>query len=257
MSNTGQHLRIPCYSNDGHGRDTYISFSNGGFSNYPYSRSYKKDCYDFYVQKRSSDLYQNRPIIKYNRDGNGRDYFIYQNSVSEHNRGNGISSFPNTLRNFNGYSSNKFPYPLATNRFEKNLIGRIFYGNCKGVKDRQMCPKVSFKKNLNIETESTKGPNSQTKKFQKFLSETDLNSYETKDKNSKNIANTEAYYVENKNNNEINQEKKANKSKKPNIKAVKIKESESSEDLLDSVKNIFLFNNRKKFNSIGKFKGIK
>ena len=34
--------KVPIYRSDGHGRDTYIVFSNGGFNDYPYSRSYKK-----------------------------------------------------------------------------------------------------------------------------------------------------------------------------------------------------------------------
>ena len=73
MSFLGQGPGIPIYKNDGKGRDTYISFSNGGFSNYPYSRSYKQDCFEINRRRNHPDLYQRRPIIKYNMDGRGRD----------------------------------------------------------------------------------------------------------------------------------------------------------------------------------------
>lgn len=140
------HMRPPNYLNDGNGRDTYISFANGGFSNYPYSRAYKKDNYGSYRSHFFPDLSQRRPIVKYGIEGTGREYFIYQSSVSEHNRDLGSTLFSNTLRESQGYgpliTSNNF----RTSKFEKNLIGRVFYGKCPGVKDRLMCPKTQFRK---------------------------------------------------------------------------------------------------------------
>jgi hypothetical protein len=141
---------IPKYINDGKGRDTYISFFNGGFSNYPYSNSYKKDFYDICHRRNHPDLYKNRPINKYNMDGNGRDFFIHQNILSEHCRLKDSSDFTHMLRNGIEFSPVRFPKSYGKTKFEKNLLNRIFYGNCSGVKDRLMEPKVKFNKKFNI-----------------------------------------------------------------------------------------------------------
>ena len=149
MSNKGPIPGIPKYLNDGKGRDTYISFFNGGFSNYPYSNSYKKDFYENYHKGYHADLYKRRPIIKYNMDGNGRDYFIHQNILSEHCKLKDSSDFPHMLRN-----GRELPIRInksfGRTKFEKNLINRIFYGKCQGINDRLMMPKVKFFKKEKI-----------------------------------------------------------------------------------------------------------
>ena len=148
MSFLGQGPGIPIYKNDGKGRDTYISFANGGFSNYPYSRSYKQDNFEINRRRNHPDLYQRRPIIKYNMDGRGRDYFIQQNILSDHCRLKDFADFPHMLRTGEEINPIYFSKSYRKSKFEKNLINRIFYGKCKGIKDRLMEPKVKFNKKV-------------------------------------------------------------------------------------------------------------
>ena len=152
MSLRGPIPGVPKYINDGKGRDTYISFYNGGFSKYPYSKSYKKDYYQISPKINHPDLYMRRPIIKYNMDGIGRDYFIHQNILSEHCKLKEFLDFPHMLRNGIEFNPLRINKSLGKTKFEKNLINRIFYGKCNGVKDRLMEPKVKFNKiNKNID----------------------------------------------------------------------------------------------------------
>jgi len=146
MSSFIQRPGIPRYKNDGKGRDTYISFSNGGFSNYPYSRSYKQDFFEIARRRNHPDLFKRRPIIKYNMDGKGRDYFIQQNILSEHCKLKDSDDFPHILRNGVEINPLYFSKSYRRSKFEKNLINRIFYGKCEGIKDRLMQPKVKFTK---------------------------------------------------------------------------------------------------------------
>ena len=141
---------VPRYINDGKGRDTYISFYNGGFSNYPYSKSYKKDFYATSQKRYHADLYQRRPIIKYNMDGSGRDFFIHQNILSEHCKLKDFSDFPHMLRNGMEFSPVAYNKSFGKSKFEKQLLNRIFYGRCSGVKDRLMEPKVQLIKKKKI-----------------------------------------------------------------------------------------------------------
>ena len=151
MSFLGQGPGIPIYKNDGKGRDTYISFANGGFSNYPYSRSYKQDNFEINRRRNHPDLYQRRPIIKYNMDGRGRDFFIQQNILSDHCRLKDFADFPHMLRTGEEINPIYFSKSYRKSKFEKNLINRIFYGKSQGIKDRLMQPKVKFtKKNSSI-----------------------------------------------------------------------------------------------------------
>ena len=81
-------------------------------------------------------------------DGKGRDFFIYQNILSEHCKLKECTDFPHTLRNGIQLSPSYFNKNNKKTKFEKNLINRIFYGNCPGIKDRLMEPKVKFNSNL-------------------------------------------------------------------------------------------------------------
>ena len=207
MSLKGPIPGIPKYFSDGKGRDTYISFFNGGFSNYPYSNSYKKDFYGINHKKNHPDLYARRPIVKYNADGSGRDFFIHQNILSEHSRLRDFSDFPRMLRSGEEYNPIMFNKSYGKSKFEKNLLNRIFYGRCTGVKDRLMEPKVKFnnkrmstdlKYNLTnpnfSENENTKEANNKNKnnncnKYQNNLIEKDGNSYvKNKNKNKKSFS---------------------------------------------------------------------
>ena len=203
MSLKGPIPGIPKYFSDGKGRDTYISFFNGGFSNYPYSNSYKKDFYGINHKKNHPDLYARRPIVKYNADGSGRDFFIHQNILSEHSRLRDFSDFPRMLRSGEEYNPIMFNKSYGKSKFEKNLLNRIFYGRCAGVKDRLMEPKVKFnnkrmstdlKYNLtnpnfseNENTNEVNNKNNNNIKYQNNLTEKDGNSY-GKNKNKKSFS---------------------------------------------------------------------
>ena len=143
--------RIPIYINNGQGRDTYISFYNGGFGHYKYSKSYKKDIYEVPTYRNHPDLFKRRPIDRYQMSGEGRDYFIYKGIQTEHDRISENTSFERTLRK----DDSPREYHLSTrrprNKFEKKLVNRIFYGKCPGMKDRQMSPKVKFKEDIERE----------------------------------------------------------------------------------------------------------
>ena len=149
--------------------------------------------------------YARRPIVKYNADGSGRDFFIHQNILSEHSRLRDFSDFPRMLRFVRcvvEYNPIMFNKSYGKSKFEKNLLNRIFYGRCTGVKDRLMEPKVKFnnkrmstdlKYNLTnpnfSENENTKEANNKNKnnncnKYQNNLIEKDGNSY-VKNKNKK------------------------------------------------------------------------
>ena len=147
--------KIPIYINNGLGRDTYISSFNGGFGHYKYSKSYKKDEYEVPSYKNHPDLFKRRPIDRYQMSGEGRDYFIYKGIQTEHDRISDNASFERTLRK----DDSPREYHLSTrrprNKFEKKLVNRIFYGKCPGMKDRQMSPKVKFKKDIEREKEDS------------------------------------------------------------------------------------------------------
>ena len=161
MRNSSQLSKFSIYRNDGFGRDTYISINNGGFNEYGYSRSYKKDYFPLPNNRNFPDLYKRRPIDKYVPDGGGRDYFIFKDIQGEHNKMTDLVGFQSTLRK----SSNlKEPFNFKLNKnpsskFERRLINRIFYGKCPGMKDRQLSPKVKFKKDIEKEKEKEKEEN--------------------------------------------------------------------------------------------------
>ena len=234
---------IPLYKNDGKGRDTYISFSNGGFSNYPYSNSYKRDFYQINYKRNHPDLYMRRPIGKYTADGNGRDFFIHQNILSEHSKLTDFSDFPNMLRNETGMNEFRIYRCNTRSKFEKNLINRIFYGKCPGIKDRLMKPKVKFNQKIKSNdlkfsltnpnfNENEKGKENESINVKKITK----NNSETDNRSKNHIANGE---------NKFNLNKKMSKSIHQNKKS-QINNTEPIEkDFINSVKSIYLFNQRK------------
>ena len=244
MSIKGPIPGIPKYFNDGKGRDTYISFFNGGFNSYPYSNSYKKDFYDISRKKSHPDLYVQKPIVKYNSDGSGRDFFIHQNILSEHNRLKDYSDFPRMLRNgveFNSFLLNK---SHGKSKFEKNLINRIFYGRCSGIKDRLMEPKVKF--NTKLKKKDLKynltNPNIVKNENKKEINNKNNNNNNFKYKNSL----TENVYdgnlcVKNKNK---NKNKKALSTNKKRI-SDSFNNIENDKEFINSVESIFTFNYKK------------
>ena len=227
--------RIPIYINNGYGRDTYISFYNGGFGNYKYSKSYKKDTYSIPIHRNHPDLFKRRPIDKYQITGEGREYFIYKGIQTEHERISDNNAFENKLRRSDSPVEFHKSTERPINKFEKKLINRIFYGKCPGIKDRQMGPKVKFKKDIEKEKEEKEEEN----KVSNNISLRNSFLKTSKEKESSNIF---------KNNKEkmnlfftpinTNRVKKLNNINKININ--------QSEYLINSVKKIFLYNSKNK-----------
>ena len=233
--------RIPIYINNGYGRDTYISSYNGGFGNYKYSKSYKKDCYNIPIHKNHPDLYKRRPIDKYQISGEGRDYFIYKGIQTEHDKISDKNSFENILRKGNSPTEYFLSTNIPRNKFERSLINRIFYGKCPGLKDRQMCPKVKFKKDIEKEKE-----------------EIDNNSKKEENKISNNISLSNTFFKTNKTNKNNNTFNINYNNNKPisfsdpinNFNKKRLTQNNTNinqdEDLISSVKKIFLYNSKNK-----------
>lgn len=149
------HPKVPIYNENGTGRDTYISFNDGGFAKYfakikPITRS---DCpfeQSHYICKRP-DLSLSKPINKYWTNGTGRDIYIYQGMLEDHSRQRNAVNLQNFLRSSydTGMRSSRTIDAKRTSpsKFERKLLSRIFYGKCPGVKERLMSPKVKFLKN--------------------------------------------------------------------------------------------------------------
>ena len=214
----------PHYINDGRGRDTYISFSNGGFSSYPYSNSYKKDFYEVSNRRYHADLFKNRPIIKYDQDGSGRDFFIYQNILSDHDRIQGVTDFPNMLRAKGDY----YPYTMYksnnVNKFEKNLINRIYYSRSPKNKTLNKQEKNKEDEKENTISEQKSGDNTPSyKNVENNKLETDP-SLTINNGDSKNVGSF----------------------KKSRRKKSESNNMEKPENLTNSIRAIFMFNNKKK-----------
>lgn len=251
---------IPTYINDGKGRDTYISFYNGGFGSYPFSKSYTKDSYEISHKRKRPDLFMRRPIVKYNMDGIGRDYFIHQNILSEHCKLKEFSDFPNSLRNGLETKLIRLNKSNYRNKFEKKLINRIFYGKCPGVKDRQMSPKVKFlKKNDLIKSKDTSFDN-ESEKSLSFLETRNGKNLDLEDKKD-NIHDISSH---NDNENNVNNtQSKTGIEFNKNLYQLKKNprkyrsEVEQNDNLVDSVKKIFLYNNFKSNNQLHNNNNIK
>ena len=138
--------KIPRYPNDGKGRDTYISYAV--LKDYHYLPP-QPSSFPPHVTK-SQDLSLKKPIKKYIMDGKGRDYYISYSINLSTNKYSGDVNLANTLRT----ASNEIHIPKGTSNFEKKLINRIFYGKCPGLNTRYMSPKVIFaRKKAEIEEE--------------------------------------------------------------------------------------------------------
>jgi len=250
--------RIPIYINNGQGRDTYISFYNGGFGNYKYSKSYKKDVYEVPSYKNHPDLFKRRPIDRYQMSGEGRDYFIYKGIQTEHDRISENASFERTLRN----DDSPREYHLSTrrprNKFEKKLVNRIFYGKCPGMKDRQMSPKVKFKEDIEREKEREKEDSINNSFNMTNMSNSKINAYNTiriednKESNNTSLGNTflKANKASKDENDSIYNIKKnsllytpINPNTKRSLNTIN---ANQSDNLINSVRKIFLYNSKNK-----------
>ena len=248
--------KIPIYINNGFGRDTYISSYNGGFGSYKYSKSYKKDYYHIPIHRNHPDLFKRRPIDRYQMTGEGREFFIYKGIQSEHDKGSNNNSFEKCLRKGDSPVEYITSKKMPRNKFEKKLINRIFYGKCPELKDRQMRPKVRFKKDIekekekeNEEINNKENPALKTKEncFSNNISLRNalLKTSNTSGKDS--IFN----FKKTKNNRQFelmltplntNRIKKLNDNKS-------IYNTNQSDNLISSVKKIFLYNSKNRFDT--------
>jgi len=233
--------KIPIYINNGQGRDTYISFYNGGFGYYKYSKSYKKDIYEIPIKKRHPDLFKRRPIDRYQISGEGREYFIYKGIESEHERVSENNSFEKILRKGDSPGEMRVSRKRPRNKFEKILINRIFYGNCPGVKDRDMSPKVKFKKDIDKEKEEEEISKDNFSKRE----ENNCNRY---------LNTMNSFLKTNKNNSIANSYKKIDLMGTLNFRRIKKNDRKDndinrSQHIINSVKKIFLYNNKSRMNT--------
>ena len=243
------HPKIPVYKNTGDGRDTYISFFNGGFGRYKLTDTYLKEKTDSPKRIYQPDLSLCKPTSKYFTDGNGRDTYVYSGMLAEHDKCKGNLKLPNILRSYQTMEIPKTSKSISPSKFEKKLINRIFYGKCPGMKDRQLSPKV------------------------KFLTKEDIKRKISEDENDISVHNEDAE-ISNKENNILNTEKRNRKDSKQlgenlykNVcttednkldedfqKSAKMKKYfykkpetfPETEDLMNSVRKIFLYHNKAK-----------
>ena len=236
-----QHPKIPVYKNNGGGRDTYISFYNGGFGRYKLSDTYFKEKNDSPKHIYHQDLALCKPTKRYFTDGGGRDLYVYNSLLDENDKFKGNLRLNNILRSYDNIQ-----YPIKTSKnispskFEKKLLNRIFYGKCPGLKDRLMSPKVKFltkdeiKKHSeeNEEYEKDNGSLGENKEEKSFDIE-----YKNNNINDINIEQIKNITGMNFNNNIFNQ-KKTPKKFRPEVG--------QNDHLVNSVKKIFLYNNKNK-----------
>jgi hypothetical protein len=254
-----QHPKIPVYQNNGGGRDTYISLYNGGFGKYNINDTYFKEITESPKHIYHQNLSLCKPTKRYFTNGGGRDTYVYNSLLDENDKCKGNLLLNNILRS---YDVTKYPIPtskdLSPSKFEKKLINRIFYGKSYDVKDRQMSPKVKFLKKEDIqknreenslisfeaENENEKNNNtiSATKMDKSFeVGDRKFNKYETigynasmTEGNTDTIKNTSEMDF----NNSLFNLKKSPRKYKP--------EFIQNDNLVDSVKKIFLYNSKNK-----------
>ena len=231
--------KVPTYQNDGAGRDTYISFYNGGFGQYKMSNMLLREHNDSPKHYYHANLALCKPTKRYFCNGGGRDSYVYISLLEENEKNRGNLRLNNILRS---YDNTKHPLKTSKNispsKFEKKLINRIFYGKCPGLNDRFMSPKVKFlkkgespKKEENVEEEKIIEP----LENKDDLSKTRNNRYNEK----YNACLTEGN-IEKKNifSNSVYHSKKTPKKYKLEIG--------ENDNFMNSVKKIFLYNNGNK-----------
>lgn len=81
MSYTSLHPQFVKYDTDGRGRDTYISYNNGGFWKNNIYSIHAKPSYDFFRHPKKISYYTDPPPFTYYSDGSGRDSYILKNNA--------------------------------------------------------------------------------------------------------------------------------------------------------------------------------
>ena len=149
--------KVVNYRNDGGGRDTYISFYNGGFGKYQLCDTYLKEKTDSPKHIYHQNLSLCKPTKRYFTDGGGRDLYVFNSLKDENDKCKGNLRLKNILRSYdNPNYSMRTSKNFSPSKFEKKLINRIFYGKCPGLNDRLMSPKVKFLTKEDIKREREK-----------------------------------------------------------------------------------------------------
>jgi len=229
--------KVPTYQNDGAGRDTYISFYNGGFGKYKLRDMIVREQSDSPRHYYHQNLVLCKPTKRYFCNGGGRDSYVYISLLEENEKNKGNLRLNNILRSYDNIGHPiKTSKNISPSKFEKKLINRIFYGKCPGLNERFMSPKVKFLKKEDLQkkeenTENEKSIDASEKKDE--LNSTRNNRY---NKNYK-MCLTENSEDMKKNgfNNSVYQFKRTPKKLKLDI--------DQSDNFMNSVRKIFLYNN--------------
>jgi len=238
-----QKPKVVNYRNDGQGRDTYISFYNGGFGSYKLSDTYMKDRVESPKHYYHQNLALCKPTKRYFTDGGGRDLYVYNSLKDENTKCTGNIKLNDILRSYDNLQ-----YPMKTSKnlspskFEKKLLNRIFYGKCPGLDDRLMSPKVKFLKKEDIK--KSREENNENENINEILPENNEDKKDFEKKNNR----YNAYMTENNENKNKNTTGMEFNNSLFNIKKTPKKykfELGQNDHLVDSVKKIFLYNNSK------------
>ena len=241
--------KVVNYRNDGGGRDTYISFYNGGFGNYKLSDTYLKEKTDSPKHEYHQNLSLCKPFKRYYTDGGGRDLYVYNSLRDLNDKCKGNLRLNNILRSYDNTQYHpRNSKNFSPSKFEKKLIDRIFYGKCPGLNDRLMSPKVKFLKKEDLK--NSRDENDENEKYNESLQ---ANTNEKKDfedeKNNRyetskyNASFTETNGNQIKNSTEMDFDSKLFNLKKTPKKKYK-PELLQNDHLVDSVKKIFLYNSK-------------
>jgi hypothetical protein len=247
------HPKIPIYKNLGDGRDTYISFYNGGFGSYKLQDTYLKEKTDSPKHYYYQNLALCKPTKRYFTDGGGRDLYVYNSLLDENDKCKGNVRLNNILRSYdNANCPMRTSKNLSPSKFEKKLLDRIFYGNSPGIKERLMSPKVKFLTKEDIRKrmlENSNPENLEDEKSTIYLDKQDKNPDSEERQNNRYKNNIYTVSKTDSNLNSMNNTARAELSNslynlKKTPKKYKI-ELGQNDHLVDSVKKIFLYNNNK------------
>ena len=246
--NSRPNPKVVNYRNDGAGRDTYISFYNGGFGKYKLTDTYLKERIESPKHIYHQNLALCKPFKRYFTDGGGRDLYVYNSLREENDKCRGNLRLNNILRS---YDNTQYPKRNSKNfspsKVERKLINRIFYGKCPGLSDRLMSPKVKFLKKEDIK--KSREENDENEENNEFLPDNNKEKKDFEDKkgnryemNKYNTSLTETngnkfkYTTGIDFNNSLFNMKKTPKKYKPELG--------QNDHLVDSVKKIFLYNSK-------------
>lgn len=229
--------KVPNYHNDGCGRDTYISFYNGGFGKYKLSHMYKHEQTESPRHYYHPNLALCKPTKRYFCNGGGRDSYVYISLLEENEKHKGNLKLNNILRSYD-YKDHpmKTSKNISPSKFEKKLLNRIFYGKCPGLDERFMSPKVKFAKR----DESPK--NEENQENEKNIENGENKEEFMKTRNSRYDKNYNTCLTEGNAGSKKNHLSNSVYRVKRTPKKYKLEIGES-DNFMNSVKKIFLYNN--------------